>query len=652
VLLVGLDGCEVRLCGLCAFVRPRVPCVSRLPPVLKRSCLWRQPVTHDRGTHAAPPAVSPLVQDMPWPAAVTDFRSLLQNFSTNVRQYANAAQSLRSWMADHDPDYPLYHLAAPEGWNNDPNGVTYDPASGLYHRFYQWDKTYTEECNHLVQTNCSPFGYQGRNINARVWGHTVSRNLAIWEEWPGINADSAADALCVFSGNCAIDDNGTTVCIYTSCRNASCDTGTCAYSSDWVHWMKKACMTQAPSAASQVNHDTSIFRLGKKWYIMSGGCTYNGTNVPSPNVTCEGNAQIWSSPDLRSFEYEHPLTPGGPGTYWELPYLLPFTKDGVALPNSAMASAEQTVLLFGTDQAWPAPPRSNNPYWVGTFNSSAERFRPLGATTGAWPSPKVVDTAAAYSFNPHATDDKGPDGSTRRLMFGWVISEGISAASTAGAVPYWQSAHSLPRVVGVHGTSITQEPAPELAFLRTQEHHLHTNKRLVPHGSGYLPGVTGDSLEIVAVFALNRLGLNGSFGFHLRQMTLTNLSKVSLGCDVSWDTRTSALSVAGVHGWAADILPQPAVGEVHMHIFLDRSVLEVYSGGAAVTQRCFLPQDVWEQLSAPGSASRAATLDAFALGAEATLVRFESWGMKSMWGQVNPPDSSVESRRAYPFRMG
>ena len=33
VLLVGLDACEVRLCGPCAFVRPRVPCVSRLPPV-------------------------------------------------------------------------------------------------------------------------------------------------------------------------------------------------------------------------------------------------------------------------------------------------------------------------------------------------------------------------------------------------------------------------------------------------------------------------------------------------------------------------------------------------------------------------------------------------------------------------------------------
>ena len=32
-VLVGLDGCEVRLCLPCARVRPSVPCVSRLPPV-------------------------------------------------------------------------------------------------------------------------------------------------------------------------------------------------------------------------------------------------------------------------------------------------------------------------------------------------------------------------------------------------------------------------------------------------------------------------------------------------------------------------------------------------------------------------------------------------------------------------------------------
>ena len=37
-VLVGLDGCEVRLCDPCACVRPCVPCVSRLPPVPR--CLF------------------------------------------------------------------------------------------------------------------------------------------------------------------------------------------------------------------------------------------------------------------------------------------------------------------------------------------------------------------------------------------------------------------------------------------------------------------------------------------------------------------------------------------------------------------------------------------------------------------------------------
>jgi hypothetical protein len=32
LILVGLDGFEVRLCDPCALVRPRVPCVSRVCP--------------------------------------------------------------------------------------------------------------------------------------------------------------------------------------------------------------------------------------------------------------------------------------------------------------------------------------------------------------------------------------------------------------------------------------------------------------------------------------------------------------------------------------------------------------------------------------------------------------------------------------------
>jgi len=45
---VGLDGCEVRLCGPCAFVRPRVPCVSRLPPRCLFTATYRYHVASNR----------------------------------------------------------------------------------------------------------------------------------------------------------------------------------------------------------------------------------------------------------------------------------------------------------------------------------------------------------------------------------------------------------------------------------------------------------------------------------------------------------------------------------------------------------------------------------------------------------------------------
>ena len=125
-----------------------------------------------------PPPPPPAAQLLP---AVHDqvmrYRGLLNVLSKNSSDWAAAARELRLWMQQNDPDYPLYHLTAPEGWNkcaapscspshrclasrvarclsslelpslnsrstdnpigSDPNGVTYDPHTRLYHRFYQ-----------------------------------------------------------------------------------------------------------------------------------------------------------------------------------------------------------------------------------------------------------------------------------------------------------------------------------------------------------------------------------------------------------------------------------------------------------------------------------------------------------------------------------
>lgn len=61
---------------------------------------------------------------------------------------------------------PLYHLQAPSGWMNDPCGPGYDPSTGLYHVFFQWNPR--------------------RSVSGSVvwdsirWGHATSRDNVNW----------------------------------------------------------------------------------------------------------------------------------------------------------------------------------------------------------------------------------------------------------------------------------------------------------------------------------------------------------------------------------------------------------------------------------------------------------------------------------------
>lgn len=56
---------------------------------------------------------------------------------------------------------PYSHLIAPHGWMNDPCGPSYDPRTGLYHLWYQWNP------------NASTWG-------TISWGHAYSRDMIHW----------------------------------------------------------------------------------------------------------------------------------------------------------------------------------------------------------------------------------------------------------------------------------------------------------------------------------------------------------------------------------------------------------------------------------------------------------------------------------------
>ena len=555
-----------------------------------------------------------------WPPAVTNYRDLLNRLSKNTTEWGAAARELRQWMIAHDPDYPLYHLAAPEGWNNDPNGVTFDPHTGLYHRFYQYDPTYSETKKH--------------GTVPRTWGHTVSRDLAHWEDWPGIYADSPWDARGVFSGNCAFNgtDNPDPICIYS---NNPCSIGVCATSTDgWITWEKRACMNVPPSKASQTNHDTSIWRDSDTgtWYVLIGGCTYNAPgsgrdpNLPSPpdHVQCQGNAQLWTSADLWNFTYVDPITPGGPGKYWELPYLLPFDEQGDAIDNYHHEQGSQYVLAFG----------HGNAYWVGAYERSNSSFTVPGATSSgpAWPAPRLSDSPAYYSINPHATDTRGPGGKTRRLVFGWIEGD-VSDSVATKAVPYWQSAHSILRTMTVRGPYMVQQPAEEIALLRQDPAHPWSAGPVAftSGDSGLLPGLRGDCLEIAATFDLTASNAS-SFGVVLRAGTganATGLIAAAGGYFVAYTPAKSAIGFGpqrAAGNWFAGMAPQPSGKDtVTLRIFLDRSIVEIYSGGAAFTSRIRLPA---------ATARAALGVDLWAVGGSARLISLQAWNMSSMWGKV------------------
>jgi fructan beta-fructosidase len=62
---------------------------------------------------------------------------------------------------------PRFHFSPRLGWMNDVNGTYYQ--DGLYHLFYQFNPTYS--------------GKGGAGFDMH-WGHSVSKDLLHWEEWP------------------------------------------------------------------------------------------------------------------------------------------------------------------------------------------------------------------------------------------------------------------------------------------------------------------------------------------------------------------------------------------------------------------------------------------------------------------------------------
>src|SRR5258708_9469377 len=109
---------------------------------------------------------------------------------------ATAAVQAAVPRAQADPARPIFHVAAPAQWINDPNGPIY--YNGFYHLFYQ----------------LHPFSDQD---GPKYWGHVRSRDLAKWEPlpialWPSGEAGESGG----WYGCCTINRDGRPVIFFYS----------------------------------------------------------------------------------------------------------------------------------------------------------------------------------------------------------------------------------------------------------------------------------------------------------------------------------------------------------------------------------------------------------------------------------------------------
>lgn len=181
--------------------------------------------------------------------------------------------------------YPRFHIVAPAGLVNHPNGLCF--YNGRYHVFYQHQ----------------PYGVRKGLMH---WGHASSEDLLRWDHEPIALAPSVGiDSDGVFSGSAVVTPDNEMALIYTGrrYRNGENDAdgieeNQClALSQDGIHFDKKGVVLPAPEGMHRLR-DPKVWLQGDTYYMVLG--------VQNPK-TQRGEVWLYSSTDLHSWDFDHVL---------------------------------------------------------------------------------------------------------------------------------------------------------------------------------------------------------------------------------------------------------------------------------------------------------------------------------------------------------
>ncbi|MBR0310465.1 MAG: GH32 C-terminal domain-containing protein [Paludibacteraceae bacterium] len=294
---------------------------------------------------------------------------------------------------------PAYHHTPSYGWMNDPNGMYYDPATKLWHLYYQ----------------CNPYGSKWENM---TWGHSTSADLIHWEHQPmAIRPDGLGT---IFSGSAVIDHDNTAgfgrdavIAMYTSAGEAQ--TQSIAYSTDGG-------ITFTPYAGNPVlRADIPDFRDPK---------IFRNEQTGEWNVALAAGQEVryYASRNLKDWRYLSSFGKGygSHGGVWECP-------DMIELPVRG-TDKTKWVLLLNINPGGPFG-GSATQYFVGDWDGQTFRCDHRGA--------RWMD----YGKDHYATVSFAGAPDNRHVVIAWM-----SNWLYANDVPTMQyrSANSLPREIDLY----------------------------------------------------------------------------------------------------------------------------------------------------------------------------------------------------------
>lgn len=424
-----------------------------------------------------------------------------------------------------------YHIMAPTGWLNDPNGLI--QFKGQYHVFYQ---------HYPYSADWGPMH----------WGHAVSEDLVHWKHLPvALAPDQAYEEGC-FSGS-AVDNHGVLTLIYTAHdENRNPKEQQCiAESTDGVHFVKYAgnpVIRQPPLEGSADFRDPKVWFEDGLWHMVLG-------------TTKDGRAKavLYQSDDLRAWQYVGVLfeSDGTLGDMWECP-------DFFALGDKHVLVASPMNMEGG-----------KNIYIIGEYDKTHHRFTPE----------KIQEVDRGHDFYAAQTfaDIHG-----RRVLIAWMDRWGSPFPTQPDG---WAGALTIPRELRLEEDGIRATPVKEMEKLRETK-WIDASFRLDTSMRQILPGVEGDALELNIRIRFDDPACT-RFGVQLRgakdggEKTLVCYDPVQELLTV--DTQRAGKESNGIA--SGKLCKQE--GRLDLHIFIDKCSVEVFAGQGrlVLTERIYPDED-------------------------------------------------------------